>query len=382
MRGVFAVLAAFLLVATPVQAGSRKVPTGFFGVNTSGNIEDQPSRIQTNEWNSLAAAGAESVRILFNWDIAQKRKTGLIDWARDDMLVTYAVQRHMGILPTVEYAPPWAKQYPSQVSSPPRGTAAYTAFLKQAIMRYGPNGTFWKLHPLLPKEPLREWQIWNEPEIAFHWYRQPFTRKWAPSDARAYVALLKASYKTVHTADPGAKVVMAALSIDSWRSLGKLYRWGKLGRYFDVATLQGYAGKPSFIPTLVHRFRNVLDHHGATKVPLYITEMTWPAAKGKAHPGYTTGYMSNFLTNQSGAAKRLGQAYKILSDKKLRSQNKLKRVYWYIGASSYTSRNEFEYSGLLRYGKGRIGPVPAYYAYQKAARNYEGCAKTTSGVCR
>jgi hypothetical protein len=382
IRCVLALIAALALTAGSAQAAARKVPHGFFGVNSSGNIEVQPSPVWSAHWDKLATAGAESVRVLFNWDLAAKHKGAPIDWSRNDAIVTYAVKHGMDILPVVEYAPPWAKQYKDQVSSPPKGTANYTAFLKKLIERYGPNGMFWTLNPLLPKKPIRQWQIWNEVEIAFHWYRKPFTRKWKPSDAKQYVALLKASYSTIHKADPGAKVVLAALSIDSWRTLDKLYRWGGLGKNFDVAALQGYAGKPDFIVTLLHRFRDVLNKHGASKIPLYLTEITWPAAKGKAHPGYTTGYMSGFLTDQAGQAKRLAQAYKLLTNPKLRKSVKLQRAFWYISATSYTGRNEFDYSGLLRFTRSAVKPVPAYTAYQRAAKAAEGCSKGTNGACR
>jgi polysaccharide biosynthesis protein PslG len=382
IRTALALVATLALAASAAHAAARTVPRGFFGVNTSGNIEVAPYGVQNAHWDRLATAGAESVRVLFNWDISAKHKGAPIDWSRNDAIVTYAVKHGMSILPVVEYAPPWAKKYKDQVSSPPKGTGNYTSYLRKLIDRYGAKGKFWLLNPLLPKRPLREWQIWNEPEIAFHWYRRPFTRKWGPADAREYVALLKASYRTIKSADPGAKVVLAALSIDSWRSLDKLYRWGNLGKSFDVAALQGYAGKPEFIPTLLKRFRDVLNSHGATKVPMYLTEITWPAAKGKANPRYTTGYMSGFLTTQSGAAQRLAKAYKILSAKNLRTKYKLQRAYWYIGATSYKGRNEFDYSGLLKFTHSKVTPVPAYTAYQKAARAAEGCSKAANGNCR
>jgi hypothetical protein len=382
IRAALALVVAVTLGASAANAAARTVPSGFFGVNTSGNIELQPARVQKAHWDKLATAGAESVRILFNWDLAQKHYGQPTKWSRNDALVTYAVQHGMRILPVVEYAPAWAKVFPTVVASPPRGTKYYTAFLRAAIKRYGPNGRFWAAHPNLPEKPIREWQIWNEPEIAFHWYRKPFTRKWEPKDARQYVTLLKAAYKTVHQADPGAKVVLAALSIDSWRSLDKLYRWANLGKSFDIAALQGYAGKPEFIPTLLRRFRDVLDSHGAKKVPIYLTEITWPAAQGKANPRYTTGYMEGFLTTQSGAAQRLATAYNVLSAKSLRDSVKLKKAFWYIGATSYKGRNEFDYSGLLKFTSTKVTPVPAYAAYQKAARAAEGCAKKTNGACR
>jgi hypothetical protein len=373
--------AALLLVASAPAAASRKVPRGFFGVNTSGNIEVAPASVQQQMWDKLARGGAESARILFNWDLSEPA-SGEFDWSRNDSIVGYAAEHGMKVLPTVEYTPRWARQYPDVASSPPKSVKPYTKFLRAAIERYGPHGDFWEQHPDLRYRPLREWQIWNEPEIAFHWYRQPFTRKWHPSDARRYVKLLRAAYDTVHDADSGAKVVLAALSIDSWRSLDKLYRWGKLKKYFDVAALQAFAGDPDFIPTLLHRFRDVLDRHGRDEVPLYATEMTWPAAKGKASPGYTTGYMSGFLTSRKGAAERLSKAYSMLGEKKVRKRVRLRRVYWFIGASSYKSRNEFEYSGLLKLSGEKLSPVPAYFAYRKAARAAEGCSKASDGDCR
>ena len=381
IRTVLALVVALALSGGTAQA-ARKVPQGFFGVNISGSIENAPRPIQAQQWDKLAAAGAESVRVLFNWDLANRVQGGPYNWKFIDRIVINATERHMKLLPTVEYAPAWAKIYPEIVASPPKSPGPYAKFLRAAIKRYGPKGTFWKQNPRLPKVPVRQWQIWNEPEIAFHWYRRPFTRKWEPQDAKRYAALLKASFKAIRDEDPGAKVVLAALSIDSWRSLDKLYRWAGIKGYFDIATLQGYAGKPSFVPTLVHRFRDALDHRGDSDVPLYLTELTWPAAKGKAHPRYTTGYMTDFLTTQSGAAQRLREAYRLLTNKGLRDDVKLKSVLWYLGASKYTGRTEFDYSGLLKHSNTTISQVPAYFAYQNAARAAEGCEKATNGTCR
>ena len=40
-------------------------------------------------------------------------------------------------------------------------------FVKQAILRYGPRGTFWTENPTLPRKPLRTWQVWNEPNFKY-----------------------------------------------------------------------------------------------------------------------------------------------------------------------------------------------------------------------
>jgi hypothetical protein len=382
VRGAALALACALAVlpAAVADAAKRKVPRGFYGTVYSGNIELAPKSLQTQLWNNLAQGGVESARVVFNWDLAQGTPNGAIKWSRIDRLVTNAVKRGMSVLPVVEYAPNWAKQYPGQVASPPKQPSDYTAFLRACIERYGPNGTFWGKHPELPNKPLREWEVWNEPEIIFHWYRQPRGRAWGKSDAKRYVKLLRASYKAVHDADPGAKVVLAALSIDSWKNLKKLYDWTDIEGQFDVAAIQAYSGTTAFIPTLMRRFRSALDTHGASGVPIYVTEMTWPAAKGKAHPHYTTGYMAGFLTDNNGAAARLTEGYKILRG--MRSELKLKRVYWYTGVSAYSGPNEFEYSGLLTVKNGGPAAWPSYFAYQKSAKAAEGCAKTPTGDCQ
>jgi hypothetical protein len=355
------------------------VPHGFYGVNYGGPVENAPSEIQSSLWDKLAAGGAESARVLFNWELAQPEAHGAFEWSRIDALVSNAVRRGMNVLPVVEYAPNWAKQYPGQIASPPAHTADYTAFLRACIERYGPGGSFWAENSDLPVRPIREWEVWNEMEIPYQWYRSPKGRDWERSDAKRYVQLLRASSKTIHEADHGAKVVLAAFSIDSWKNLRKLFEWTDVEGLFDVAAIQAYSGSTSYIPKLMRDFRSVLDGHGQSKVPIYVTEMTWPAAKGKAHPHYTTGYMKGFLTDQDGAAKRLTTAYKTLRG--MRSELKLRRVYWYTGVSAYSGSNEFEYSGLLTV-QGTVKALPVYSAYRKSAKAAEGCAKASNGDCR
>jgi polysaccharide biosynthesis protein PslG len=377
-------LLALLTLPATADAAARTIPQGFYGVGYSGNVELLSAPAQGKLWDRLATGGAESVRLLFNWDLTEGTK-GHYKWGRIDSLVINATRRGMKILPVVEYAPNWAKKFPGRSASPPRGTADYTAFLRQLILRYGPGtvlakATFWKAHPELLYRPIQQWEIWNEPEITYHWLRQPFNRPWSAADAREYVALLRDSFTTVHTADPQAKVVLAALSIDSWKNLKKLYDWTDIEGMFDIAAIQAYSGTTGFIPTLMRNFRGVLNAHGASGTPLYVTEMTWPAAKGKSNPSYTTGYMSGFITDQKGAAARLTQAYKTLRN--MRNELKLLGVYWYTGVTAYAGKNEFEYSGLLSYQKGAVKQFPVYTAYQKSAAAVQGCSKKANGTCR
>jgi hypothetical protein len=378
-RTFVALLAAFLLLAPVAEAAKRKVPRGFFGAVYAGEIEDSNNPILQGEaFDRLASAGVESTRVVFNWDLANKVK-GVINWSRTDSAVGLAAQHRMPLLATVMYTPPWAKRYKDQVSSPPKDVSDYTDFLVKLIDRYGPKGQFWLLHPELPKRPVRVWQVWNEVDLQFQWYRSANT--WKPKDAADYGKLLRASRKTVHEEDPGAKVMLASLAIDSWRILKELYDHGGIRGKFDIAALQAEAGTPGGLSKVMKRFRSVLNHHGAKSIPMWATEFGWPASKNRTPKlTYATGYMTGYATTDKGMASRLRKGYPILV--KLRKKLKLQRVFWFTGVSPYRGDFEYDYSGLLRLHNDKFQAKPAYYAYKETARKFEGCPKNENGGCR
>ncbi len=83
----------------------------------------------------------------------------------------------------VIHAPDWAARHPGgNLDSPPREPEQYARFLAAAARRYGTGGSFWAERPELPRRPIRDWQIWNEPSLRDFWS--------VTSWARDYVALL------------------------------------------------------------------------------------------------------------------------------------------------------------------------------------------------
>ena len=377
-RVLVAAVAACLLLAPAADAGKRKVPRGFFGSVYAGDIEGSNPLVQMKAFDRLAGIGVESTRVVFNWDLANKVK-GVIDWRRTDSALSLAAQHNMQLLATVMYTPPWAKRYPDQVSSPPKHISDYTHFLKELIQRYGPKGEFWLLHPELPKRPIRVWQVWNEIDLQFQWYRP--ADHWREQDAADYGELLRAARTTIHHEDPGAKVMLASLAIDSWRILETLYKNGGIRGKFDIAALQIEAGQPSFLTTVLKRFRAVLNKHGAKKIPMWGTEFGWPASKGRTPKlTYATGYMTGYATTDSGMAKRLRKGYPLLV--KVRKKMKLQRVFWFTGISPYKGDFEYDYSGLLRQNGDDLSAKPAFNAYKETARKFEGCSKKENGDCK
>jgi hypothetical protein len=236
----------------------------------------------------------------------------------------------------------------------PRGTAAYVAFLKALVARYGPNGSLWTEQPALPRTPIRDWQIWNEPNLTRYWSSQPF--------AKPYVRLLRASRRALRAADPGSRTVLAGLPNESWIALRQVYRAGGRGA-FDVVALHPYTGRPANVIELIRFARREMRRYHDALTPVWLTELSWPASQGK------TAGPRGFVTTESGQAARLEQALALLA--RDRKRLRIGRVFWYTWLSREGSDNAFDYSGLRRVRGGKLVTARSLGAFRRAARRLE-----------
>jgi hypothetical protein len=325
-----AVVAASLVLAAPAVAAAR-TPAGFFGVMVNG-VLDAPSVNLTAESATMHRDGVGSERFEIAWDLVEPRP-GMYDFAAIDRKVGAAARADIDVLGLVVRTPGWAATNAGNPFSAPRDPAAYAAFLRTLIGRYGPRGSFWAANPGLPRRPVRNWQIWNEPNISINWDVQPWQR--------GYARLLRAAYPSVKAADPGARVVMAGLANFSWRDLSKAYRAGVKGS-FDVAAVHPFSGRPSNSVKITRLNREVMDRNGDRRKPIWLTEQ----------------------------AQRLAQAYRLYV--RARSSLRLGRIFWYTWATvDRNSKNSFDYSGLrTQRPDGRLVDKPALAAFRAAVRRY------------
>jgi hypothetical protein len=272
----------------------------------------------------------------------------------------------MPVLAIPVFAPPWAAADPANEASPPN-PGPFAAYLRAAIGRYGPKGTLWTEHPHVPKVPVRDWQVWNEPSHEGFWSIQPFPKR--------YVRVLRAARKAIKGADPGARVVLAGLVYDSWTQLGKLYRAGAKG-LFDVVSLHPYTRELANVIKVLRRARAALDRHGDRRMPILITELSWPSSVGKADSRY------GYEVTEKGQADHLREALPKLA--KLRRSLRIERVFWF----SWLSRDAdpvypFDYAGLRAVTPGGARSKPALAEYRRAALRLEGCKRkgTTAKRC-
>jgi Glycosyl hydrolase family 53 len=375
-----AVLPAFLvallaLLASCPAAGAaaRTVPTGFFGMNWDKDIRyHSSSAIKQDAWDRMAEIGVESQRATFNWSSAQfYGRNQDIDWKVTDSVVLLAAKRHIRLLPVVMQAPPWARSSRNKDNSPPKSPKPYTKYLTAAIKRYGPDGTYWKNHPKIPKMGLRDWQIWNEPSEDYQW-DIPSDRDWAPG----YAKLLKAAYEAAKQADEHVRVVLAGLPSRSWESLAHLYDVGGIHGYFDIAAVHPYTASAHGPLTIVRYFRTVMRQNHDSKKPVLVTETTLPASKGKATS------KGQFETTDAGMAAFVKEVYRDMI--KNRKKYRIGGVYWYTWASDYEGWT-FDFTGLVKYRRGDLvnetEEMPAYDEYRKAALRAAGCSKDATGAC-
>jgi hypothetical protein len=343
-----AAVSATALAAAPVAA-----KTPFMGVVYDGDVASAPAATQDAEWARMAKSGVQTTRVVFSWADAQPDEGQPPSFAATDAIVARASRNDIELLPIVIYAPAWARADASNGASPPRDPAAYAAYLRALVARYGPSGSFWSENPGIPKRPLRTWQVWNEPQLRYQWAAKDWER--------SYGELLHAAHDALKAADPGCRIVLAGATNFAWDALDALYEKGGIKGQFDVAALHPYTGSAGRVLEAVRLFRAVLHRHGDRRTPVWITELAWPASKGRAKPPEG---LKSIVTTARGMATRLTRAYTLL-----RKRRAVQRAYWYTWASGYRrDHGIFDFTGLERMKDGRAHPTRALTAYRRLAR--------------
>jgi hypothetical protein len=359
LRIVLVALVVALALPAGADAARREVPRGWLGVVVDGPLIERDFAEAGSEWDRLAGSGAESVRAAVYWSRVQPNGPGELDFSAFDAVILAAAQRGLGVLPVLQGTPTWAALNPGDPASPPNNPDDFARFLTALVTRYGPKGSLWAQHPEVSRQPVRSWQIWNEPNLTRYWNHAP----WAPS----YVALLKRAHTALKAADPGAKTVLAGLPNESWKAIKALYNAGARGS-FDIVALHPYTGIPKNVIRIVKIVAREMARRGDARLPVWITELSWPAAQGK------TPQHGGFETTERGQKERLAEGLPLLAAD--RRKLRIGRVYWYTWLSvEGITDSAFDYSGLRRLRNGQLHDAPSLATFRRLARRLQGCAK-------
>lgn len=361
-------LASFALPASSALA----LPADFWGVSPQGIPSGE-------EFKRLRTGGVDSVRIPISWASVQPNGPGEAAFAASDLLVAGAAGAGIDVLPFLYDAPSWAVTRAKVPGSGGRVFApktlpvksgaqrsAWSDFVKLAVARYGPGGSFWGANPGLPERPIRTWQIWNEANFKY------FVVRPNPAD---YGKLVNVSYAALKSVDRGAKLILGGLFSEPREAqfkvkppqayfatdfLDRLYRSTPgIKRKFVGVSLHPYTSKYQELTPDIEAFRDVLERRHDAGKALWITEIGWSSTPVSRADSFSKG--------PRGQVVQLKGAFKLFKQKA--AKWRLKRIYWFSVDDMPGACNFCGGSGL--FGDGFV-PKRSWFAFVKFAGGKPG----------
>jgi hypothetical protein len=321
-------------------------PSAFFGISPQ-------TALHRSDLSLMRRTGIGSLRFAIYWSQSEPAP-GVFDWRATDAFLISTSRYGFERRPILWGSPSWATPTPrpgrcqwttarcSALQMPVHGLAqrrAWSTFLRALVGRYGPTGTFWKLHPELPRRPIRAWQIWNEEN----------DHRFAEASVPDYVALLRDSAPAIRSVDPDAQIILGGLyatprvkpALDATTFLTRLYGYRGVRSLFDEVALHPYAFNPRLMAADITALRAVMRHHGDGHRGLDITEFGW-GSQTRAAGG------DGFEKGPGLQADYLKRAWAILLANRRRWH--LRAAYWFTWQDipAATTRCDFcDSTGLL-----------------------------------
>jgi hypothetical protein len=346
MKRTLTILATALLALAVLApaAPAAQAPAAFAGMAPQGATSER-------DFALMKSSGVRSVRLPMYWAGIQS-ETPLVsepDFDGFDHDVRLAAEYDIRIMPFVWGSPEWAAarsiDLPVATKWQRRGWAT---FLRDAVDRYGPYGTFWFDHPEVPYLPIRSWEVWNEQNIV------TFSSSTDPS---RYARLLRASGRILHEMDSGARVLIGGLfgrplqippNTGSGDFLSGLYRAGDVKRFFDGVALHPYVADAGAMRAQIRNLRRVMRLHHDARTPLYMTELGWGSDS----------YESRWERGLQGQARELNEAMSMLLVN--RREWNIGGIWWFSWADLNDSCQFCDSAGLLTTDR---EAKPAWYLF-------------------
>jgi polysaccharide biosynthesis protein PslG len=317
----------------PLAVGEPSSPGCGFNLAFWGEIDNDRANA---EYLDLAEqSGCEWIRLQFTWSDLEPTRGADIEHRLDayDRVVDHARAIGLHLLVDVTHPPGWARPSDRRVPADP---AAFGRFMSRLVAHFAGR--------------VAAWQLWNEPNL--------IDETNGIIDPAGFLPLLRAGSEAIRAADPDALVVFPGLAptsmmYDDWAVADDWYleallslNNGEAARYVDVLGVQGYgAGNhpdtywpgnlanhpdwtahPEFYFRHVERLHTVMLDLGLGDIPIWITEMGWPAGRTADVYGYGA-----YVTPELQAAY-LTRAYEIIRTEWHWVEN---AFVWHLNAAAY-----------------------------------------------
>jgi hypothetical protein len=364
-----------------------------------------------SDLDMMPGAGIDGIRLMAHWGTAETTP-GTYDWSTLDAMVRETTNRGIKPMLFLYGSPLWATELDGYDCAggespctvyPPRSDAtraAFAAFSKAAVERYGPGGQFWRVpgagevqssgvicglvpglcpdDPVEPPppppspepppgqppcgctqpSPLRVWQVWNE---------QNSPKYFAPKvKVKLYAKMLRDAGNAIHSADRGADVMIGGMwgpksarkvVLPVTQYMKRLYRVKGIKRSFDSIALHPYAASAQGSLAALELGRELLDKAGDRTAGIWVSELGW-ASGGPRSNAYVKG--------MKGQAKLLKRALK--SFQKRSRALRLRGVYWYSWRDLKGGSGICDWCGHAGLRARNGSAKPAWRAFSQAAR--------------
>ena len=339
------VVIAALTLGLP-SAATAAPPKAFLGIVSEDAYNGTPEYRQA----ALAgqkAAGFGLVRQVFDWNRLEP-EPGVYDLSSTDALVLDAARQGLQVMPVLFGETTATSSRPrgnrSRGTFPPRNAATFAGFAAAIALRYGPSGTLWTDNPTARRQPVRTYQIWNEPNLPRFWLPRP--------NAAAYVRMLAAARSALRVVDSRAQIVTAGLpasrqGVKLETYLSAMYRAGGR-RHFDALALHPYSATTTELLARLRRTRAIMSAKGDGRKGLWITELGWA----------TQGPASRYRVGRAGQSRLLRDA--VIKLGRNRTQLRLRGIVYFNWRDSRPYAGGKDFWGLhtgLRDLQGRAKPA-------------------------
>jgi hypothetical protein len=310
------ILALVLALLAMPAAAQAYLPPGFIGISPQ-------SPGTTKDYRLMQEAGIYSVRLPLYWAAIEPENPAFSErqWGGFDREVRLAAEQGLEIFPFITASPRWVT--PLGIDLPVDSAwqqRAWASFLRAAVQRYGPGGTFWSEEGELPYFPIRRWEIWNEENIV------TFSNQPEPAQ---FAKLIRISGRIIHREAPGSKVILGGLfgrplqippNVASGDFLNRFYRAGNIKRFFDGVGLHPYVAEATAMGAQLRNLRRIMRRHHDGATPLYVTELGWGSAPGP----------TRWQRGLWGQANQLSESFSMLSANRVRWR--IGGVWWFTWA--------------------------------------------------
>src|SRR3954452_21036457 len=269
---------ALALATSTAAAAPGASATPVFGVSVNRIINDD---FTPAHWDApLRAVRASGITLartdaFWMWAEPHPPRHGVhrYDWRRLDAVATALASHRLRWLPILDYSAIWAATYRGDYHSPPRSNADYAAYARAFAARYGRGGRFWRGHPRLPRLPVTDYEIWNEPNNGkYFWKPKPDAARFADMYLRARAA--------IHAVDGHATVVVGGLVAHPSFVAAMYAARPDLRGNVDALGWHAYAPRVEGLLTGLRDLRATLELEGEPDLPLHVTELGWPTGGG------------------------------------------------------------------------------------------------------